>query len=794
MKSKITHLTRYAAAALCCVSVFACNDLKELEDRVDSLESRVTALETQIPALNKNLEAISELMDGAKFITGITAVDGSENEYTITMSDGESYTIVQGQVGNTPQIAVDEEGYWVVDYERDGTFVRITEGGAEDGLTIAAVPQFKVSAEGNWQISTDGGKNWVDVLDTGGQKVPALAEGSDFFKDIAYDEETGELTFTLSDGQTYTFTVSSDFVCQILDSEGNQLTGTVTFTAGISKEFNVRMRGVSDVYIQKPDGWKATLEDIDASGTEDVTAVLTVTPPASVADAGTLQTKVSADSDSDLVLHATAAASDRSIFAKMTVEVGAATNVPQAAITAGEVTESNVSFTVTPNSNVTSWKYMLLPASEEAPADAAAFDTRATTVEGSEEKVLILDKDADGTALVAGTEYTLYVLAINTVGEVDVTSISSASATPMYDNLFTAYDNGNNIVIGNRTYNKTEYGEAVHITSSNSSINASYNGSEGSARIYFVDPDANATYDFTGSVADMVIIGTIPGTRSKLTVSQQIKLNKGSSLGTDYPGQFVVYNIDFDATATVDKSSTTPTAPVYPLAQNYNGNFEYVMFNNCYIKCNPTSNLPLSYISNKSRGFANFNMIGCQFEAGSTSQNYVINTGSSTMNYGNLTFENNVFFIKNGTGERFVAFNGSATTVESAVFNNNTVVNLLPCNSSNALALLYVNIVKSIEIKDNLIYNSTAITNHCGLARIQAFDTTPPTTASIQRNLVSYPASGDFTWMSVIGNKTMTGIEAVTSTTEIPFAGETFEPETGTFIPNSTYSSYGARQ
>lgn len=792
MKSKITHLTRYAAAALCCVSVFACNDLKELEDRVDSLESRVTALETQIPALNENLEAISELMDGAKFITGITAVDGSENEYTITMSDGESYTIVQGQVGNTPQIAVDEEGYWVVDYERDGTFVRITEGGTEDGLTIAAVPQFKVSAEGNWQISTDGGKKWVDVLDTDGQKVPALAEGSDFFKDIAYDEETGELTFTLSDGQTYTFTVSSDFVCQILDSDGNQLTGTVTFTAGISKEFNVRMRGVSDVYIQKPDGWKATLEDIDASGTEDVTAVLTVTPPASVADAGTLQTKVSADSDSDLVLHATAAASDRSIFAKMTVEVAAATNVPQAVITAGEVTESNVSFTVTPNSNVTSWKYMLLPASEDAPADAAAFDTKATTVEGSEEKVLTLDKDADGTALVAGTEYTLYVLAINTVGEVDVTSISSASATPMYDNLFTAYDNGNNIVIGNRTYNKTEYGEAVHITSSNSSINASYNGSEGSARIYFVDPDANATYDFTGSVADMVIIGTIPGRRSKLTVSQQIKLNKGSSLGTDYPGQFVVYNIDFDA--------TSATLNNYPLAQNWSGNFEYVMFNDCHIKTgiNNGQGRPLSYV-NEQRGYADFNMTGCVWEANtSTTQNYIISTGAKAKDwtYGKLTFENNVFFQPNGSlSSGFRAFHGqNSLNVTEFIFNNNTVVNMIPSVSSAAGGIIYANIVTTIEMNDNLIYNGTAITNNCGLARIDAFDTTPPTTASIQRNLVSYPASGDFTWISVIGNKTMTGIEAVTSTTENPFAGETFEPETGTFIPNSTYSSYGARQ
>ena len=782
MKSKITHLTRYAAAALCCVSVFACNDLKELEDRVDSLENRVTALETQIPALNENLEAISELMDGAKFITGITAVDGSENEYTITMSDGESYTIVQGQIGNTPQIAV-EDGYWVVDYEGDGTFVPITEVGAEDGLTIAAVPQFQVSAEGNWQISTDGRKTWVDVLDTGGQKVPALAEGSDFFKDITYDEETGELSFTLSDGQTYTFTVSSDFVCQILDSEGNQLTGTVTFTAGISKEFNVRMRGVSDVYIQKPDGWNAVLEDLPADPSAESTIKLTVTPPAG----DTPGTKVSADTEKDIVLHATAAASDRSIFAKMTVELSDAA-MPEVAIELGEVTAESISYTLTPNGDVTSWKYMLLPASETAPATAEDFDNRAT--DGSATK-LKLTQDANGKNIAAGTTYILYVLAVNSENG-EVTQITaSESATPMYDNLFTAYDNGNNIVIGNRTYNKTEYGEAVHITSSNSSINASYNGSEGSARIYFVDPDANATYDFTGNVADMVIIGTIPGTRSKLTVNQQIKLNKGS-VGTDYPGQFVVYNIDFDA--------TSATLNNYPLAQNWSGNFEYVMFNDCHIKTgiNNGQGRPLSYVNEK-RGYADFNMTGCVWEANtSTTQNYIISTGAKAKDwtYGKLTFENNVFFQPNGSlSSGFRAFHGqNSLNVTEFIFNNNTVVNMIPSVSSAAGGIIYANIVTTIEMNDNLIYNGTAITNNCGLARIDAFDTTPPTTASIQRNLVSYPASGDFTWISVIGNKTMTGIEAVTSTTENPFAGGTFKLETGTFIPNSTYSSYGARQ
>lgn len=783
MKSKITHLTRYAAAALCCVSVFACNDLKELEDRVDSLENRVTALETQIPALNENLEAISELMDGAKFITGITAIDGSENEYTITMSDGESYTIVQGQVGNTPQIAVDEEGYWVVDYEGDGTFVRITEGGAEDGLTIAAVPQFRVSADGYWQISTDGGQNWEDVLGADGQKVYALSEGSDFFKDITYDEETGELTFTLSDGQTYTFTVSSDFVCQILDSEGNQLTGTVTFTAGVSQEFDVKMRGVADVYIQKPDGWKAVLEDLPADPSAESTIKLTVTPPAG----DTPGTKVSADTEKDIVLHATAAASDRSIFAKMTVELSDAA-MPEVAIELGEVTAKSISYTLTPNGDVTSWKYMLLPASETAPATAEDFDNRATDGSASE---LTLTQDANGKNIAAGTTYILYVLAVNSENG-EVTQITaSESATPMYDNLFTAYDNGNNIVIGNRTYNKTEYGEAVHITSSNSSINASYNGSEGSARIYFVDPDANATYDFTGNVADMVIIGTIPGTRSKLTVNQQIKLNKGN-VGTEYPGQFVVYNIDFDA--------TSATLNNYPLAQNWSGNFEYVMFNDCHIKTgiNNGQGRPLSYV-NEQRGYADFNMTGCVWEANtSTTQNYIISTGAKAKDwtYGKLTFENNVFFQPNDLlSSGFRAFHGqNSLNVTEFIFNNNTVVNMIPSVSSAAGGIIYANIVTTIEMNDNLIYNGTDITNNCGLARIDAFDTTPPTTASIQRNLVSYPASGDFTWISVIGNKTMTGIEAVTSTTENPFAGGTFELKTGTFIPNSTYSSYGARQ
>lgn len=768
MKLNFNNLAKWAAVIIGSAAIFSCSDLSELEERVDDLDSRVQALENQAENLNSTIGTIQTLLNDKLFITKI---EETADGYTLTMSDDTKLNIVPGEVGKNPLIAVDDKGYWIVSYDNGENFDRIKVDGEQD-MDVSAKPLFRVNADGNWEVSTDGGKTYDPVYYAGTtDPVSASSEGDSFFKGVSFDEESNTITLTLADGNSYSFSVSTDFVCSIGTTES-----PVIFSAGIPREFDVTVKGVAEVYIVTPTGWEAVLEDLPADPSTESTIKLTVTPPAG----DTPGTRVSADTEKDIILHATAAASDRSIFAKMTVELSDAA-MPEVAIELGEVTAESISYTLTPNGDVTSWKYMLLPASEATPETAEDFDERATDGNATGLK---LTQDANGNDIAAGTTYILYVLAVNSENG-EVTQITaSESATPMYDNLFTAYDSGNDIVIGNRTYNKTEYGEAVHITSSNSSINASYDGGENTARIYFIDPDANATYDFKGNVADMVIIGAIPGTRSKLTVNQQIKLSK-ADIGTSHSGQFVVYNIDFDAT----------TLGNYPLAQNFDGNFEYVMFNDCYIKCNPDGNRPLSYISPNNRGFADFNMIGCHFEAGSATQNYVINASSSTMNYGNLTFENNIFFTKENKGERFAVFNGSKTTVESVVFNNNTVVNLQPCNSSNALALIYVSIVKSVEMNDNLIYNGTAITNNCGLARIDAFGTTPPTSASIQRNLVSYPASGDFRWMSVNGDKTMTGIEPVTITTENPFSGGgTFDPENETFIPNSTYSSYGARQ
>ena len=256
MKLQFNSLIKCAAALFCGASLFACTELSELEERVDSLDSRITALETQIPALQGNIDAVQAMFNEQIFITSITTNDAGD-EYTLKMSDGKDYTIKQGKIGNTPQIAVDENNYWIVSYDNGDNFSRI-KGTDGKELTVKAAPQFRVDSDGNWEISADG-TNWTDAADPDGNPVKAVGEGGDFFQDIAYDDETGKLTLTLGDGKEYTFTVTTDFVCQII----NDL-NPVEFSPGQTKEFDVKLRGVQSIYITRPEGWTVKLDGDEA--------------------------------------------------------------------------------------------------------------------------------------------------------------------------------------------------------------------------------------------------------------------------------------------------------------------------------------------------------------------------------------------------------------------------------------------------------------------------------------------------------------------------------------------------
>ena len=198
-------------------------DDSELRNNLENLEDRITALEEWQKSVNTNIQSLQSIvsaLENRNFITGVTPLmeNGKETGYTITFQsgspiiirhgkdgvDGEDGTDGQngtdGKDGSTPVIGVakDSDGvyYWTVDGEflldgdkkipvtgpegdkgdagDDGITPHIGENGnwwigtTDTGIKAqgakgddAIAPQVQINATTNeWEISTDGGKNW----------------------------------------------------------------------------------------------------------------------------------------------------------------------------------------------------------------------------------------------------------------------------------------------------------------------------------------------------------------------------------------------------------------------------------------------------------------------------------------------------------------------------------------------------------------------------------------------------------------------------------------------------------
>ena len=766
MRTFILHTARMAAALIGGAAILACNNLDEIEQRLDSLESRIQALETQIPALNENVAAISALVGDGVVINSITQ---TENGYTITTSDGRTFNITNGAVGNTPLLRINDEGNWEVSYDGGETYEEIMVGGAPASASGTA-PQFQVSADGYWQVSYDGGKTWQDVYYAGTtDKVPAVGEGSDFFYDITYDEAAGTLSITLKEGDDpIVINVVSGFECII---EGVDYASAVMFEYGQTRNFNVSIRGVAEAIVSAPAGWSAVLEG------NEPTAVLTVIAPQS-ATGTSLMTKISADTRSDISILAVST-KGLSAITKMKVELSAepvpANPTAVIAVAEEQTTASSLTFTVTPNADATSWKYMLLASAAEAPADEAAF-AQAQEMTGTQ--TLTLSSTADGTPLAGNTSYTLYVLPVNTDGEeITYGAIANAAATtamPSYDTYFEMYEAGLDITIAGKTYNKETYGEASHVTSDQTISGITSDTPD----IFFVDPSATLTFNTTNAVYKLVIIGNDPDTRSRMVISSQIALNQGES-NTD--GTFTAYNMDMDASGVGN----------YLFLQNRAGAYGYVGIIDCNLKM--PSGRPLTYVSTTGRSYAEFVIEDSEIE-----QVLLFSFGGSESNHGRIVLRNNILYSEAGVSD-FRVYNGTDTTLDELVFENNTVVNLW--SQTNGCALY--SSLKSISVFGNLFWTNKATQN---MVFFRPTDTSAgtgepytgnPTGTVVDNNLV-YKNGESTNWQWFYGGLNRVDKTGFSACNEIiaaesdPLATANFS--TGTFTPAAEYSSYGAQR
>lgn len=750
----------FGTAMIAAAAAASCTDLDNLEQRIDSLESRIAAIEAQLDGLNANIEALGAFVEGNRTISSVAENNGV---YTITLSDNTTITLDQGSTAATPVVTVDENKYWMVDYN-DGNGPQYLLNSAGEKVQAGTTPLFGVDENGYWTVSYNDGESYVQVTDPSGNPVSAVSDEQtqdSFFKDVAYNEAEGTFTVILLDDRTFTLPVVPGFVCAIENVEGAQV-----FELNETKTYPMTVNGESEITVFKPEGWTAIVSENAGAYT------LSVTAPA---QATTLTKAVIADSRSDISVLAISS-TGFAAMAKMQVELSEAPVPATATVTAvtDAATETSLTYTVSPDERTDSWKYIHQLATEPAPtAETQGW------IDGTETTVVINE-------LSANTEYTLYVLPYREDTPGTVASATQRTAKKVYGTKLDEYNNEGAIEIAGVVYTKEEFGEAVHVTASAPSIATSY-AKEGDARIYFVDPDANATYDYTGAVMDMIIVGNSNTERSKLTMTNDdagkanyIKLNQGTG---GYLGRFVVSNIEIDATGFAS----------YLITNNANNAFEYVMMDNCHIMMQQAR--PMINITMAERSIRNFTMQNCEYEITAANQNMVFSLQASNGNceadFENITFDNNIFYSNSTTATtNFKLVNGQYAGIGNLTVTNNTFINTI----TSTTFYVYIDRISTVNITRNIVWTDQTMANNCGILRAV---NTWPTGNTVSENIAYRGNNTERNWQVFFGGNTnlFEGAENFNVVADNPFSGTgaSFDIPSATFVPNSTYSSYGVQ-
>lgn len=255
----------------------ACEDTDKLEADINSLNDRVEALENKVEMLNGNIKALNILCQDGMIISKVEH-DAENGVYTLSLSDGTTLKLAERVDGfaSVPLVTINENGNWAVSYDDGASFVEIKKGDApvyaigKDGIT----PEFRVGTEDFWEISLDGGNNYVRVLDENGNPVKAVYDPAtnpnQQFTGVV--QKTDCLEITLSSGNTVKVPIVPDFFCYF----DRAITGEQNINPGGTKTFNVHINGAESTVITAPMGWKATLAEADAI---THVAVLTVIAP-----------------------------------------------------------------------------------------------------------------------------------------------------------------------------------------------------------------------------------------------------------------------------------------------------------------------------------------------------------------------------------------------------------------------------------------------------------------------------------------------------------------------------------
>lgn len=266
----------------------------DLKDDVNDLKDRVTLIEEQVKLLNDNLAVVAYILDTQnKTISEVKNVtdNGEVTQKKIVLSDGTELTLTIGKPGtiNEPEVTVGEDKMWYINGEPTGV---IAVG--EPGKNGEGYPEFRVQ-DGNWQVRFGDG-DWKPV--TGGGSVAGSSLGDQFF--VKAEVVGDNFVVTMTDGTVHTLPIVADLACAIdktsidLDAEGFWVIEKDTRV-----EVLVKITG-ENPQVTYPQGWRATLSELDAADDKGNNYKLYIYAPAATVKA--VNTRAAANNTSDITV------------------------------------------------------------------------------------------------------------------------------------------------------------------------------------------------------------------------------------------------------------------------------------------------------------------------------------------------------------------------------------------------------------------------------------------------------------------------------------------------------------
>lgn len=233
MKRFFRNLKTLALVALVGVATLATScakdDIDQIKADLSDLTERVDALETR---LNEEVAALKALIDDKVAIVACEQDDAGN--WIVTLADGTEVNI--SGVGQSDLTVVKEDGVYYWAQVVDGNVVAMVDA---NGNKIAVVDdaQVRQDAEGNTEVSLDGGETWVKLA----------KEATSLFSDVVVED--GKVTFVLAGGESFTVALPEEFKFAV---SGN----AAFFRGGETKTFKVEAQAISDaVLLSTPKGW-----------------------------------------------------------------------------------------------------------------------------------------------------------------------------------------------------------------------------------------------------------------------------------------------------------------------------------------------------------------------------------------------------------------------------------------------------------------------------------------------------------------------------------------------------------